>query len=251
MASWHYQSMGEIIGPVTQRELQQAAVQGKIQSDSLVRSANSKVWVSADCIAVFFDAKGLAIDSNKDFAIASWYFQSMGEVIGPVTMQQLQQAAVQGKIQSDSLVRGANFTIWVSANRIPGVFDAKGLPVDDGEHEEFFMPFYHWLKEVFSGRDPDGAIVLCVSAFGILALSIVSATGGFSGGDHQPSSRNITGRPSDMSAADYDYVSDRFRKEGYSEQDVDIATRAVNNAVKDRQNSRRYEDSSRYDSYDE
>ena len=211
--------------------------------------------------------------------MASWYFQSMGEIIGPVTKRQLRQAAIQGKIQSDTLVRSANSTVWVSAHRVSGVFDAKGLAVDsikmppglnehylsensrDGteesyvpknrEHEEFFISFYRWLKEVFSGRDPDGAIVVCVSAFGLILLCIVSAAGGFSGGDHQPSSRNISGRPSDMSESDYNYVSERFREEGFSKQDVDVATRAVNKAVKDSQNSRRYEDSSRYDSYDE
>ncbi len=283
MENWYYQSMSKqsirVIGPMTLRQLRQAAVQGNIQSNSLVQSSGSNVWVSADRISGLFDAKGHPVVSKRDSATASWYFQSMGEIIGPVTQQELQQIAIQGKIQSDSLVRSANSTVWVSADRISGVFDANGLAIDsikmprakrnkyyqgiaetrqmsrnvpkNGVHEEFFVSFYHWLKEVFSGRDPDGAIVVCVSAFGLILLCIVSAAGGFSGGDHQPSSRNISGLPSDMSEADYDYVSDRFRKEGLSEQDVDIATRAVNNAVKDRQNSRQYEDSSRYDSYDE
>ena len=111
--------------------------------------------------------------THKDSVMASWYFQSMGEIIGPVTKRQLRQAAIQGKIQSDTLVRSANSTVWVSAHRVSGVFDAKGLAVDsikmppglnehylsensrDGteesyvpknrEHEEFFISFYRWL----------------------------------------------------------------------------------------------------------
>ena len=39
-----------------------------------------------------------------------------------------------------------------------------------------------------------------------------------------------SGRPTGMSDSDYNYVNGRFREEGLSAKDADVATRAVNNA---------------------
>lgn len=60
---------------------------------------------------------------------SQWYVQVMGEVIGPYTSSELRQEAREGRITPDALVRKGDDGEWMLVDRIKGLFDASGQPV--------------------------------------------------------------------------------------------------------------------------
>ncbi len=50
-----------------------------------------------------------------------WYYQTMGEEIGPISPSQLREAAELGVIQSDTLIRKGDEGSWVFAERVTGL----------------------------------------------------------------------------------------------------------------------------------
>jgi predicted Zn finger-like uncharacterized protein len=53
-----------------------------------------------------------------------WYYQVIGQEIGPVAFLDLQRLARDGRISPDTLVRRASSARWLLAERVTGVFDA-------------------------------------------------------------------------------------------------------------------------------
>jgi hypothetical protein len=51
-----------------------------------------------------------------------WYYQQMGEVVGPVSGAQLRRLAKSGEIQPDTRVRLGGTDGWYSADRVKGLF---------------------------------------------------------------------------------------------------------------------------------
>lgn len=60
---------------------------------------------------------------------ASWYFQIMGDVQGPVTSQQLKRLAEIGNIDFETLVRRGEDGNWVSAEQVQGLFNRSPVAV--------------------------------------------------------------------------------------------------------------------------
>jgi hypothetical protein len=52
---------------------------------------------------------------------SEWYYQSMGEVIGPLSPAELRKAVESGKIQPDTLVRKGADGPWVFAAQVNGL----------------------------------------------------------------------------------------------------------------------------------
>lgn len=50
-----------------------------------------------------------------------WYYQTMGEEIGPISPSQLREAAELGVIQPDTLIRKGAVGSWVFAERVTGL----------------------------------------------------------------------------------------------------------------------------------
>lgn len=57
---WHYQFMGEIIGPLTAAELRKRALNGEITHDTLITRSGTKDWITADRV------KGLLADATAE-----------------------------------------------------------------------------------------------------------------------------------------------------------------------------------------
>jgi len=58
-----------------------------------------------------------------------FYYQVMGEVIGPVSGTELRQKALDQTIAEDTVVRIGADGNWVAANRLKGLFDENGKPI--------------------------------------------------------------------------------------------------------------------------
>ena len=55
--------------------------------------------------------------------MSGWYFQVMGETIGPISTAELRERAMNGQISDDTLIRKDGVANWVSADRVAGLFD--------------------------------------------------------------------------------------------------------------------------------
>lgn len=52
-----------------------------------------------------------------------WFYQVMGDELGPCSAAELKERAVTGKLREDSLVRKGTHGQWISAWRVKGLFD--------------------------------------------------------------------------------------------------------------------------------
>jgi hypothetical protein len=59
-----------------------------------------------------------------------WYYQLMGETVGPLSANELKEKACAGQVREDSLVRKGAEGEWVAAWHVKGLFDATGRPVE-------------------------------------------------------------------------------------------------------------------------
>ena len=55
---------------------------------------------------------------------AKWYFQMMGETVGPLTGGELRERALQGQISGETLIGKDGSDRWVRADRVQGLMDA-------------------------------------------------------------------------------------------------------------------------------
>ncbi len=62
--------------------------------------------------------------------MAEWYYQSMGETVGPVSWIELEQKAKDGEIGPESQVREGIDGPWTAAGGVPGLLDA---PAESGD----------------------------------------------------------------------------------------------------------------------
>src|SRR5947209_1931518 len=53
----------------------------------------------------------------------AWYYQVVGQEVGPVAFPELQQLARDGRINPDTLVRRATGSRWLLAERVAGLWD--------------------------------------------------------------------------------------------------------------------------------
>ncbi len=61
--------------------------------------------------------------------MASWYFQLMGETVGPLTSVELRERALSRQITAETLVTKDGTDRWVTANRVSGLLDPAASPV--------------------------------------------------------------------------------------------------------------------------
>jgi hypothetical protein len=53
---------------------------------------------------------------------SEWFYQVMGEQVGPISSAELRKLAQQGTVSRDTLVKNAPDGIWVPAVRVNGLF---------------------------------------------------------------------------------------------------------------------------------
>lgn len=63
---WHYQLMGETLGPVTSAELRKRVEDQEIQRDTLVRQDGTGKWVSADHVKGLFPEPSIGLAKRRE-----------------------------------------------------------------------------------------------------------------------------------------------------------------------------------------
>ena len=188
----------------------------------------------------------LLLSDVKGFRMPSWRYQLMGDEIGPVSSPELREAAAQGKVQPDTLVTGDNGTNWITADQIPGLFDRNGQSLAKRENcrkssvesgsdiSQLFSGFSSWIREVLSGRDQIGAIVMFVSVS--LFLVVLLVEGGFevthSSSSSIPLEYNSDGRPN-TSHERQDAVTEQMVRQGVPRADAEATTKAIYDAERE------------------
>jgi len=68
--------------------------------------------------------------------MAEWYYQAMGETIGPVSWIELEQKATDGEIEQQTEVREGAEGPWTAASEVPGLFAPVAEPGAAGSSGE-------------------------------------------------------------------------------------------------------------------
>jgi hypothetical protein len=124
--SWHYKLMGEEFGPVTAKELKQAAEAGTISPDTLVRKVGLDDWVTADRVNGLFTQNPTAAKDEPQSSIQT-DSQTTKADVGPKIKFTCSNCQKQYSVGSD--MAGAD-TTCIDCDRplrVPGVHK--------GEHE--------------------------------------------------------------------------------------------------------------------
>lgn len=101
---WYYKGWLREVGPLTPNDLLKAAVDGKVKLDTLVRKGMDP-WLPASELKGFFE----------------WYYKQKNKEVGPLLSAQLLDAAVDGKVKLDTLVRKGTGP-WLPASQLEGFF---------------------------------------------------------------------------------------------------------------------------------
>ncbi len=72
--------------------------------------------------------------------MTEWYYQVTGEVIGPVSLEELKKEAGAGRIGSGTLVREGTDGQWVAASQVPGLVDSSAEPVEGSPQKQDMAP---------------------------------------------------------------------------------------------------------------
>ncbi|GAB4139404.1 MAG: hypothetical protein Tsb009_08300 [Planctomycetaceae bacterium] len=139
---WYYKSQGQEQGPVPFDTISEMAQTGRLDPADEVRDSKSMNWMRADSIVGLFpEPEELTSLDELDFsfeeastpntspsvksvsdAADGWFYQSLGQELGPMPFEELCGLAESGALTSDDLVRDGATKDWVPArsNRILG-----------------------------------------------------------------------------------------------------------------------------------
>jgi hypothetical protein len=90
--------------------------------------------------------------------MADWFYKLMGEEVGPVSSKQIRQAAAERRIQPDTLVRREGSSVWISADRIRGLFNAEGIPIAADTITHVDTNATQLTKNISNGYDVSNAL---------------------------------------------------------------------------------------------
>ncbi|QEG35138.1 GYF domain-containing protein [Bythopirellula goksoeyrii] len=107
------------------------------------------------CGKAFTIEKNLSLEQSSDQTLASdgipsvsdcltsdWYFQSMGETIGPISFSEFSERNLSGQVAPSTLVWTNKFPNWLAADAIPGLLEiakqsgANDSPGDLGHRDK-------------------------------------------------------------------------------------------------------------------
>ena len=118
---WYYQLLGQELGPTTQGELLQMIQSGSLHGEDAVRQGPRGAWKRLDKTAPFAT---VAVQMRPK---AEWYCRVLGQELGPMTFDELQQMAQTGAVHADDEVRLGSSEPWDKAGRTRGL---KCTPVE-------------------------------------------------------------------------------------------------------------------------
>jgi hypothetical protein len=148
---WYYQLFMEEFGPVSESMVRQLLEDGTLGSGDLIRAENSADWVPAETLAAdesepneISDLSELSFDFEESAhqdrqskaapvsppqleAPLEFYTQSLGQILGPMSMTDLIGMAESGALSGADGVRSGELGQWVLASSVAGLKAALHL----------------------------------------------------------------------------------------------------------------------------
>lgn len=115
VAEWYYQLLGQEMGPTTQDELLQMIREGSLHGEDTVRLGLNGDWKRLDKTSQF------AAIAEHMRPKAEWYCRLLGQELGPMTFDELQNMAQTGALHDDDDVRHGGSEPWDKAGRTRGL----------------------------------------------------------------------------------------------------------------------------------
>lgn len=112
------QEDGTVVGPLSEREVSDDLLSGKIHDRNRVRQGSSGPWCDADRARAVF----------QQLSEVGWYVRMDGEVFGPFTELKLLELHRVGDLASDSEVRQGVVGIWKPAPGVLSLWQQQKVP---------------------------------------------------------------------------------------------------------------------------
>lgn len=132
--NWYCIAFGIELGPMSQADLARLASRGELSPDSQVREGAAGAWVAARTVAGLFPGGGES----------RWYYEFMGEVLGPMKFEDLRLLAEQGNLRPENRVREGDRGVWKLASAAPELFKRDPSAAEADADFEISAP--HWVS---------------------------------------------------------------------------------------------------------
>ena len=136
---WYFIVFGIELGPMSKDDLALRVARGDLLPDSKVREGAGGAWIAARTVPDLFPAASSSAGESR------WYYEFMGEVLGPMQFDDLRLLAEQGSLKPDSRVREGGRGDWQPAASVPELFPTQGLAPATGD-AEFDVSPPHWTS---------------------------------------------------------------------------------------------------------
>ncbi len=115
VAQWYYKMLGHDMGPTSTDEIIQQIKDGSLHGEDLVCFGENGVWQPLEKTPQF-SAIIYATRPKPE-----WYCQVLGQELGPMLFEELQQMAKTGALHADDEVRHGDSAPWAKADRVRGL----------------------------------------------------------------------------------------------------------------------------------
>ena len=142
---WYCLAFGIELGPMSRDDLRMLASRGEVLPDSQVRQGSAGAWVAARTVADLFPS------GNASRVGSGWYYEFLGEVLGPMSLEDLRLLAEQGTVRPESQVREGAHGVWKAASMVPELFRSAKTAAAEGD-ADFEVSAPHFIS-----RPPNAA----------------------------------------------------------------------------------------------
>jgi hypothetical protein len=124
---WYCLAFGIELGPMSRDDLRMLASRGEVLPDTQVRQGPAGSWVAARTVADLFPS------GNASSVASRWYYEFLGEVLGPMSLEDLRLLAEQGTVRPESRVREGARGAWKAASMVPELFRSAKSAAAEGD----------------------------------------------------------------------------------------------------------------------
>lgn len=133
---WYYKLLGQEIGPATSDEVLEQIRCGSLHYDDLVKDGPKGSWIPLE------KAKPFASAAASMKPQAEWYCRVLGQELGPMTFDELEEMVTAGSLHADDEVRHGDDD-WMRADRTRGLKFSKTATLNMVAHDRSatYVPF--------------------------------------------------------------------------------------------------------------
>ncbi len=129
VVEWYYTLLGQEMGPASTEEILQLIQDGSLQGEDTVRLQKTGAWQRLSSTSQFSTIVAQMLPKPE------WYCRTLGQELGPMTFEELQQMAKSGSLQVDDEVRHGSTDPWAIAGRTRGLKFTRMVSAPEVSHD--------------------------------------------------------------------------------------------------------------------